>query len=256
MGSAVSCQFVSHVILISLEVGDIRCMIVHQRTFGEPSRWSSMRLVANTITADGQLFRRLTPTLTPHLPRSFLPTDPSSTVFTHTPPDSVPVLSDDRPALIVSSTSWTADEDFSLLLTALDSYQTSLTQNPSLPRLLVVITGKGDLRSSFERAVAIREADLWKDVAVRCIFLPARDYPTLLGCADLGVSLHTSSSGQDLPMKVVDMFGCGVPVLAKRFLCVGELVKDGQNGLVFDTGEELGLQMIVGITDSALRSLS
>lgn len=44
-------------------------------------------------------------------------------------------------------------------------------------------------------------------------------------------------------MKVVDMFGAGIPVLAKRFNCIGELVQDGQNGFLFDTATDLFQQL-------------
>ena len=71
-------------------------------------------------------------------------------------------------------------------------------------------------------------------------WLSTRDYASLLSCADLGISLHKSSSGVDLPMKVVDMFGAGLPVAAySAFESFGELVKEGQNGCGFETAEQL-----------------
>ncbi|WVW85833.1 hypothetical protein I302_107871 [Kwoniella bestiolae CBS 10118] len=190
------------------------------------------------------LFKRLLPMLEPPLPPSFNSYSDDSTPFTELNSGKL-ALRSDRPALVVSSTSWTADEDFSLLITALDQYQNTINSSSvtNVPKLLVITTGKGTLRAQFERLISEREKQ-WQDVIVRCVFLPAQDYPLLLGSADLGISLHTSSSGRDLPMKVVDMFGCHLPVLAKGFECIGELVKEGKNGRVFESGEELGEQLI------------
>ncbi|WRT68208.1 uncharacterized protein IL334_005183 [Kwoniella shivajii] len=195
-----------------------------------------------SVPQQHDLFTKLLPMLSPSLPPSLIG-EGDSILFTQISSGEAQLRSD-RPALVVSSTSWTADEDFSLLVTALDAYQISLNAGTDLPKLIVIITGKGGLRQAFEKIVQGRERTTWKDITVRCVFVPSEDYPTLLGSADLGVSLHSSSSGRDLPMKVVDMFGCGIPVLARKFGCIGELVKDGKNGMVFEDGEEMGKQLI------------
>ena len=139
----------------------------------------------------------------------------SSTLFTSSTSFSSAQWREDRPALLVSSTSWTADEDFSILLKAMEIYETNV-ESGKLPKLVVLITGKGAGREAFIKQVKEKER-MWKYVRCRTVWLEQEDYPKLLGCADLGVSLHTSSSGLDLPMKIVDMFGARLPVLALDF---------------------------------------
>lgn len=74
--------------------------------------------------------------------------------------------------------------------------------------------GRGPLKSFYEEKIKSIE---FSHSIIHTIWLEIEDYPKLLGSCDLGVSLHTSSSGLDLPMKVVDMFGCGLPVCAVNF---------------------------------------
>ncbi|XP_012942962.1 chitobiosyldiphosphodolichol beta-mannosyltransferase [Aplysia californica] len=159
-----------------------------------------------------------------------------STVFTQRSSSGEIVSLDKRPALLVSSTSWTEDEDFGILLEALKDYDL----REAVPNLICVITGKGPQKEFYSKQIKERQ---WEKVQFCLPWLAAEDYPLLLGSADIGVCLHMSSSGLDLPMKVVDMFGCGLPVCAVKFECIDELVKHDVNGLIFRDSSELLTQL-------------
>ena len=139
-----------------------------------------------------------------------------------------------RPALVTSSTSWTADEDFGILLQALvqldDKISNADDDDNNTLKVVVVVTGKGPQKSMYEEQISRLTL---RHVAITTVWLEPGDYPRLLAAADVGVSLHTSTSGLDLPMKVLDLFGCEVPVCAMQFACLDELVQDGVNGRVF-----------------------
>lgn len=144
--------------------------------------------------------------------------------------------------LVISSTSWTPDEDFSILLEALLGYAECASREPSVIPLFVVITGKGPQKILFEAKIKVLEnAGRLRPVTIQTFFFDEiGDYAKLLGCADLGVSLHTSSSGVDLPMKVVDMFGAGLPVAGwSKFQAWPELVEEGVNGRGFENASQL-----------------
>ncbi|XP_067614604.1 uncharacterized protein Alg1 isoform X2 [Eurosta solidaginis] len=120
-----------------------------------------------------------------------------------------------RMAIVVSSTSWTPDEDFGILLKALEEYESTATSRPNnFPALLCIITGKGPQKEDYVTQITKLK---WSKVSIITPWLDVEDYPRILAAADLGVCLHWSSSGLDLPMKVVDMFGSGLPVCAYNF---------------------------------------
>ena len=155
---------------------------------------------------------------------------------------------------MISSTSFTPDEDFNILLDALKNYENT----PNTPPILLIVTGKGPLKSKFLETVD--KLEFTNKVCVKSAWLSSEDYPKVLACADLGISLHTSSSGIDLPMKIVDFFGCGVPVVSLDFPAIDELVKNKVNGLITNsksdqTKEVARLVTEVFTDDALLRSI-
>lgn len=165
---------------------------------------------------------------------------PEETVLTKTIDDKVELKSRrERPFLLLSSTSWTEDEDFGLLLAALSKYDKAASDDAA--NILCIVTGKGPQKEFYLEKISQMKL---KKVHIVTPWLEIQDYPTVVSICDLGVSLHKSSSSLDLPMKIVDMFGCCVPVLAWNYKCISELVKADQTGLLFESSDQLCKHLI------------
>ena len=145
---------------------------------------------------------------------------------------------------IVCPTSWTEDEDFDFdhrrraAARRADSRMGGGSRPGGGFRIWsILVTGDGARRAEFERRFAGLPA---RRIQLRARWLEPEDYPRVVGSADLGLCLHRSSSGLDIPMKVADLFGAGVPVCALDYgACLAERVRHGDNGLLFSTARQL-----------------
>jgi beta-1,4-mannosyltransferase len=103
----------------------------------------------------------------------------------------MPSLRHARPALLITSTSWTPDEDFSMLLDALRIYEVKARSRATkgkggmkkvLPKVLMFVTGKGPLRAHYMRELQrIKQEEQWEWVRCMSLWLEPDDYPRLLG---------------------------------------------------------------------------
>jgi len=139
--------------------------------------------------------------------------------------------------LVLTTTSWTDDEDLEMFLDVAIEIDRRLRPRPSPRRVFFIATGDGPNRERFERRVA--SSDLQK-VTVLTGWLSREDYEAILASADLGLSFHRSSSGVDLPMKIADMRGARLPVAALDYGSVlREILDPDVDGLLFSAPSEL-----------------
>jgi hypothetical protein len=73
--------------------------------------------------------------------------------------------------------------------------------------LILVVTGSGERKKIYAEMIKENRYK-WKNISIVMKYFAAEDYPKMIACADVGVCLHYSSSGFDLPMKV----GCKVTI--------------------------------------------
>jgi beta-1,4-mannosyltransferase len=144
---------------------------------------------------------------------------------------------------IICPSSWTEDEDFDVVIEAVLRLEERIRgweaggPNRRFPHLIILVTGDGARRVEFERRFAGLPA---RRIQLRARWLEPEEYPRVVGSADLGLCLHRSSSGLDIPMKIADLFGAGVPVCALDYgACLAERVRHGENGLLFSTARQL-----------------
>ncbi len=144
---------------------------------------------------------------------------------------------------IICPSSWTEDEDFDVVIEAVMHLEERIrgweaqSAQRRFPSMVILVTGDGARRVEFERRFAGLPS---RRVQLRARWLEPEEYPRVVGSADLGLCLHRSSSGLDIPIKVADLFGAGVPVCALDYgACLAERVRHGDNGLLFSTARQL-----------------
>lgn len=151
--------------------------------------------------------------------------------------------------VLVSPTSFSADEDMDMLLDAL----VLVGRRPPGRSILLFATGYGPLRAKFEaRARKIATNNL----RIVTGWLPEPLYRDLLRAADLGISMHRSASKVDLPMKVVDMIEAGLPACVFDYgPCLSELGRPELMDLMFTDAEGLAARLGALIDGAKLAEL-
>ncbi len=145
--------------------------------------------------------------------------------------------------LIICPSSWTEDEDFDVVIDAVLRLEDRIRgweaadRSRRFPSLIILVTGDGRRRAEFERRFAGLPA---RRVFLRTRWLEPEEYPRVVGSADIGLCLHRSSSGLDIPIKIADLFGAGVPVCVLDYgAALAERVRHSDNGLLFSTARQL-----------------
>lgn len=124
------------------------------------------------------------------------------------------------------------------------------------PEARMLVVGDGPEREATESE--LRERGLREYVRFTGAVAPG-EIPGLLASMDVAVAPYPSG-GEDFyfsPLKVYEYMAAGLPVVASRVGQLGELIRSGENGLLYEPGnvDYLAEAMILLATDDSLREM-
>jgi glycosyltransferase involved in cell wall biosynthesis len=111
---------------------------------------------------------------------------------------------------------------------------------PRYPSIRLVIAGDGPLRQ--ELTVAFAERGLDRHVVFTGT-MPHSEVADLVRTFDLALAPYedTSHLFYFSPLKLFEYMGCGVAVVAASIGQIGEVIRDGENGVLYEAGDVDGL---------------
>ena len=115
------------------------------------------------------------------------------------------------------------------LLTLLKAWRL-LRQQPSLR-----IIGEGPLRADVEKAAA-------QDPNNKIDFLGGQPHENVISCLKQAAFLVLPSEWYEaFPHVILEAYACGVPILASRVGTLADVIKDGETGVLFESGQPMDL---------------
>lgn len=114
-----------------------------------------------------------------------------------------------EPVTVVAPMGWSSDDDLSLLSEALGLLSRRIALgSPRCRKLRVLVSGHGPRRLEWAQQLRALSGPT---MLVETPDVSPEEYPQLLAASHLGLSVHRSASGMDLPMKVIELRAVGVP---------------------------------------------
>ena len=162
-------------------------------------------------------------------------------------PTTSEAIRDSGVPLVVCPTSWGADEDFDLFARSARARGLHPGQRSEVRQALRAPHRNRELRGAFEARLARRQ---FTHIAVRVATI---DSHAAIAKADIGLCLHQSASGLDLPLVLSDLRAAGVPACVYDYAPVlTEVLTDGREGVRFgEPGELMALLVAVATNDSS-----